>query len=62
MTMTPKETLLAGVNVLDSVLRRAGFVFEFREEDRGSGGDFAWGEYVRDNRRLELHCRYSLAS
>jgi hypothetical protein len=52
--------LLAGVNILDGVMRAAGFVFEFRDEGRGSGGPFAWGEYVRDNRRLELHFRGSL--
>ena len=52
--------LLAGINVLDEVMQPAAFVFEFREEGRGSGGHFAWGEYVRDNRRLELHFRGSL--
>ena len=60
MTMTPKEALLAGASVLDGVLRPARFVFEFREEGRGSGGHFAWGEYVREDRRLEFHFRHSL--
>jgi hypothetical protein len=58
--MTPKEALLAGVTVLDGVLRPARFVFEFREQSRGSGGNFARGEYVRGSRRLELHFRHSL--
>jgi hypothetical protein len=58
--MTPKETLIAGAIVLDKVLRPLGFVFEIRDEGRGSGGEFAWGEYVRDNRRLELHFRSGL--
>lgn len=37
-----------------------GFCFIFRGEGLGSGGHFAWGEYVRDDRRLELHYRASL--
>jgi len=60
MKVTPKETLLAGVRVLDRILGPAGFVFEFREEGGGSGGHFAWGEYVQGTRRLELHFRESL--
>ena len=42
------------------MLAPCGFRFELREAGRGSGGRFAWGEYVRDDRRLELHFRYSL--
>ena len=52
--------LLAGVELLDELLAPHGFRFEFRGADRGSGGEFAWGEYVRGERRLELHFRYSL--
>jgi hypothetical protein len=58
--VTPKELLIAGASVLHPVLGPAGFVFEFREESDGSGGEFARGEYVRENRRLELHFRWSL--
>jgi len=58
--MTPKDVLLAGTEVLDVALGPAGFTFEFRGEGRGSGGHFAWGEYVRDGRRVELHFRASL--
>lgn len=60
--MTPREVLERGVAILDSVLAPAGFRFVLREEGRGSGGDFAWGEYVRGERRLELHYRYSLGN
>src|SRR5262245_3738510 len=60
MTKSPKELLLAGVSLLDKVMRPAAFAFELRDEGRGSGGPFAWGEYVRDDRRLELHFRSSL--
>ncbi len=56
----PKDALLTGVHILDPVFSPNGFHFEFREEGKGSGGTFAWGEFVRDDRRLELHFRYSL--
>lgn len=37
-----------------------GFRFQFREEGRGAGGNFASGEFVCEDRRLELHFRGSL--
>jgi hypothetical protein len=58
--LDPKETLLKGAEILATVLVPAGFVFNFREHGRGSGGQFAWGEFVRDDRRLEFHFRFSL--
>jgi hypothetical protein len=42
------------------VLRTQGFQFEFRGEGVGFGGSFAWGEFVRGDRRLELHYRHNL--
>ena len=51
---------MEGVSILEPVLTPLGFVFEFREEGRGSGGFFAWGEFVSGDRRLELHFRHSL--
>src|SRR6266404_602801 len=56
----PKRQLLAGVRILDEVMRRHGFEFGFENEGRGSGGRFANGSYYRDDRRLELHFRGSL--
>jgi hypothetical protein len=56
----PKEALLDGAKILDLVLLPEGFRFQFREAGKGSGGNFAWGEFVRDDRRLELHFRQSL--
>ena len=58
--MSPKENLIAGANMLAPLLNSNEFVFEFRNEGRGSGGFFAWGEFVRGDRRIELHFRYSL--
>src|SRR5690349_10506424 len=58
--MNPRTILEDGAAVLHNVLAPHGFHFEFREEALGSGGHFAWGEFVRDDRRLELHFRFSL--
>lgn len=55
-----KESLLAGARILEPALVPYGFSFILRDEGPSSGGRFAWGEYVRDDRRLELHYRYSL--
>jgi len=55
-----KDALLEGVKFIDEILRPNGFTFLFRAEGKGSGGHFAWGEFVRDNRRLELHFRLNL--
>jgi hypothetical protein len=55
-----KDALLDGAKILDRVLLPKGFRFHFREEGRSSGGNFAWGEFVREDRQLELHFRYSL--
>lgn len=56
----PKESLLAGVEIVKPVLAPYGFAFELRAETQGSGGHFAWGEFIRGDRRLELHYRSSL--
>lgn len=37
-----------------------GFQFVLETSGKGSGGEFASGSYRRDDRRLELHFRYSL--
>jgi hypothetical protein len=58
--MNPRTILEQGTAILDPVLVPRGFRFELRGEDVGSGGAFAWGEYVRGERRLELHFQYSL--
>ena len=56
----PKDVLFQGVRILERVLVPKGFLFQFGDEGRGSGGEFAWGEFVRGDRRIELHFRHSL--
>jgi len=58
--MEPTNTLLAGARILDAVLVPLKFIFQLRGEGRSSGGPFAWGEYTRGDRRLELHFRRGL--
>lgn len=60
LVLHPKDALLDGAKILESVLLPKGFQFHFREEGRASGGAFAWGEFVREDRKLELHFRQSL--
>lgn len=54
------EVLRKGAQSLQAVLAPHGFNFEIRGSGNSSGGTFAWGEFVRENRRLELHFRNSL--
>ena len=54
------ELLASGIALLDSVMAANGFVFVPKGSGRGSGGEFAWGEFRRGNRAMELHFRYSL--
>ena len=56
----PKEALMNGIRVVERLLGSYGFQFQFREEGKGSGGAFAWGEFIRADRKLELHFRFTL--
>ena len=56
----PKQALTKGADVLSPILMPRGFRFVFRDTGRGSGGEYAWGEFVRANRRLELHVGQNL--
>ena len=58
--MNPAATLHVGCEILDPVLTVHGFVRRPIESGPGSGGPFARTEYLRTDRRLELHFRYSL--
>jgi hypothetical protein len=60
---TPKnrrEILQQGADILVPALVPHGFQFSMVISGRGSGGAFAHGEFVRGNRKLDLHFRYSL--
>jgi len=42
------------------VLAPNDFHFQFRGEGKSSGGNYAWGEFVRRDRKLEVHVRFNL--
>lgn len=54
------DILLRGVEILDPIMKRHGFEFVLGKAGRGSGGNFASGKYVKDNRILEIHFRHTL--
>lgn len=56
----PTNSLIDGAEVVQQVLGPRGFQFEFCGEGKGTGGAFAWGEFICGDRRLELHFRHSL--
>ena len=58
--VSPKSSLLEGAEILEKVLPPNGFRFQFRGEGKSSGGKFAWGEFIRGDRKLEFHVRYNL--
>jgi hypothetical protein len=58
--LVPKKALTDGARILETLLRRKGFKFRFRRAGTGSGGNYAWGEFVRADRRLEIHFRQGL--
>ena len=57
---SPSEQLNAGAKILLATLQPFGFTFFSRESGKGSGGNFACGEFVNRDLRLELHFRHSL--
>jgi len=58
--MNALETFRAGCKILDVVMNPHGFFLVGMASGKSSGGDFASSEYVREDRRLEIHFRYSL--
>jgi hypothetical protein len=60
MNPDPAKLLAAGAEILSKVLRSHGFKYRRGRTAKGSGGTAAVGEFLKGNRRLELHFRYSL--
>jgi hypothetical protein len=58
--MNPKEILEKGRKYIDSIMESNGFQWESGLSGRGSGGQFDRGQYIKDDRKLDLHFRYSL--
>ena len=60
MSLDPEGALKAGSEILGELLFRYGFAFHWLSSDYSSGGRFASGAYMRGNRKLDLHFRWSL--
>jgi hypothetical protein len=60
MAASAKEILQAGTSILMDILEKHHFVCSQTQTGQSSGGAFATGLFIRGNRRLELHFRYSL--
>jgi hypothetical protein len=56
----PMNYLIEGSRVVQQSLAPHGFQFQFCGEGNASGGEFAWGEFIRGDRKLELHFRFSM--
>jgi len=60
-TVKEREKILEqGAEILAQVLVPNGFKFHLITSGTSSGGAFAEGEFVKGDRKLELHVRYSL--
>ncbi len=59
-TTLPEQNLLEGIKILSTYLEPLGFQFKFLGKRQSSGGNFAFGEFVCGDRKIELHYRYSL--
>jgi hypothetical protein len=55
-----EEMLQQGSALLSPLLSAHGFTFHVLGSGGSSGGQFAYGEFRRDDRRLEIHFRHSL--
>ena len=58
--ITKADILQQGAHLLAPELVPHGFVFQIGRSAQSSGGDFAFGDFLRGEWRLELHFRYSL--
>jgi hypothetical protein len=56
----PERIVEEGHRILDAVLLPHGFAYRKGLHGKHHAGDFARGEYVRGDRRIEIHFRHSL--
>ena len=60
MNFSVIDMFQSGIKRLDPVMKAHGFTWEALSAGNGSGGPFTSGRYVKGDRWLELHFRYSL--
>ncbi|MEP7267594.1 MAG: hypothetical protein ABI844_08190 [Saprospiraceae bacterium] len=60
MNLTPEQYLLDGIKILSPYFEPKGFHFKLAGTGQGSGGHFAFGQFVCGDKEIELHFRWSL--
>lgn len=60
MDLKPEQLLINGAKILSSYLDSLDFRFKLIETGHGSGGDFAHGQFINDDKTIDLHFRLSL--
>jgi len=58
--MVASQILRSGTEILGAFMTSRGFVYIQEMAGASSGGDFASGAYVREDRKLEIHYRHGL--
>jgi hypothetical protein len=59
--MKPRtEILTEGSEILKPIMNKNGFSFSIDGEGSSSGGKFAYGSWIKNDRKLEYHFRFSL--
>ena len=56
----PEDIQLQGSELLKPIFSKHGFIFFFLSKGKSSGGQFAFAEFRRGDRRFEFHFRWSL--
>lgn len=54
------EILNEGLKYINPIMEENGFKWIDEKSGNGSGGAFSSGKFIKDNRTLELHFRFSL--
>jgi hypothetical protein len=60
MSNTPKKVLIEGAELLRPLFAEHGFAFALLGGGESSGGEFAYAEFRKGERRFEFHFRHSL--
>ncbi|QQS52457.1 MAG: hypothetical protein IPM71_06910 [Bacteroidota bacterium] len=60
MNLKPEQLLINGAEILSTYLSSLDFKFKLIETGHGSGGDFAHGQFINEDKTIDLHFRWSL--
>ncbi len=60
MNLKPEQLLIKGAEILSTYLSSLNFNFNLIETGKGSGGHFAHGQFINEDKTIDLHFRWSL--